>query len=84
MVYMEVHCHSCGVSWKVGIADDYHRDGARTCPGCGRAIDRQTWERQVLPALGTVQDANFELARDADNNGRFSISVYSGEQPGKG
>lgn len=79
MVYMEVRCHRCGVSWKVGIADDYHRDGARTCPRCGRAIDWQTWERQVLPALGTVQDANFELARDADKCGKFSINVYSGE-----
>lgn len=80
MVYMEIRCHSCGIPWKVGIADDYHRDGARTCPKCGKAIDRQTWERQVLPALGTVQDANFELARDANGNqSKFSINVYSGE-----
>ena len=79
---MEIHCHSCGISWKAGIADDYHRDGARTCLKCGKAIDRQTWEKQVLPALGTVQDANFELAGDAagyENGTRFSINVYSGE-----
>lgn len=86
MVYMGIHCHNCGISWKVGIADDYHRDGARTCPRCGKQIDRQTWEGQVLPALGAVHDANFELARDAtgyQGQGAFSINVFSGDNPRK-
>ena len=78
MTYMEIHCGSCGRAWRVEISDNYHQDTARTCPRCGQQIDRQTWNNQVLPALGTVHDANFELARDATGykgQGAFYINV---------
>lgn len=79
MVYMEVRCHNCGFAWSINNEDSYHKPWARTCQKCGKEIDRQTWERQVLPALGACIDANFELARDSGQNGKFTINVYSGE-----
>lgn len=81
MTYMEIHCGSCGRAWRVEISDNYQQDTARTCPQCGQQIDRQTWNNQVLPALGTVHDANFELARDAtgyQGQGAFYINVLEG------
>lgn len=87
MTYMEIHCGSCGRAWRVEISDNYHQDTARTCPRCAAQIDRQTWDKQVLPALGSVHDANFELARDATGykDGKpFTINVLSGAEPGKG
>lgn len=84
MTYMEIHCGSCRRAWRVEISDNYHLDTARTCPRCGQQIDRQTWDKQVLPALGTVHDANFELKRDATGykgQGAFSINVFSGDDP---
>lgn len=84
---MNIHCGNCGSAWKVKISDNYHLDTARTCPECGAQIDAQTWENQVLPALGTVHDANFELKKDFSSykNGKlFIIDVLSGEKPEKG
>lgn len=80
MTYMEIHCGSCGRVWRVEISDNYHLDTARTCPRCGAQINYQTWENQVLPALGTVHDANFELARDATgykDRKPFTINVLT-------
>ena len=63
MAYMRLYCDVCGGSWDV-----YHRDikndKARQCPHCYSKIDRQTWERQALPAFGAVHDANAELFKD--------------------
>ena len=50
---------------------------ARTCPHCGKSIDPQTWEGQVLPAFGMVADANRELVKDATgyHGPQFSFDV---------
>ena len=50
------------------------------CKNCGAQIDEQTWNNQVLPALGSMADANRELHKDALGYGvtRFKIG-YSYE-----
>ena len=64
MGQIKVHCESCGGDWIV-----YHRSvrrdkPSRTCPGCGKSIDPETWERKILKAVEALDDANAELVRD--------------------
>ena len=63
MAYMRLYCDVCGGSWEI-----YHRDikndKARQCPHCCSKINKQTWERHVLPAFVLVHDANLELFKD--------------------
>lgn len=37
----------------------------RTCPHCFKAIERQTWEKQIIPAFLALDDANRELVKDS-------------------
>ena len=50
--------------WEVYHRDNWNNDKARQCPHCFAEIDRQTWEKEVLPAFGAVHDANAELHKD--------------------
>ena len=63
MGHLKIHCDSCGTDWIV-----YHRDiqnaKAKTCPMCGQSICRQTWNNQILPAFGMMEDCNRELYKD--------------------
>lgn len=68
MAFMRIHCGYCGQPWEIYGRDNWKSDAARTCPHCQSKIDRQTWERQVLPAFGSVQDANAELIKDHVGN----------------
>lgn len=65
MAYMRIHCENCGGTWEVYERDDYHSKNSATCPHCGKRIDYQTWEKQILPAFGMIADANRELFKDA-------------------
>lgn len=38
---------------------------ARTCPHCFKAIERQTWEKQIIPAFHALDDANREIVKDS-------------------
>ena len=64
MGYMTVDCNTCGGSWNVYHVTNWSDDVTRTCPHCFAEIDPQTWENQVLPAFGSMTDANMELLRD--------------------
>ena len=64
MAFMRIHCDVCGGTWEIYHRDDWHDDKARQCPHCFSKIDRQVWEKEVLPAFGAVQDANTELHRE--------------------
>ena len=67
MGYLKIYCDSCGGVWHVyhrGI----HESTARQCPHCYAKIDRQTWERQVLPAFGEMVDTERELFKDHANH----------------
>ena len=38
---------------------------ARTCPHCFKAIEKQTWDKQIIPAFLAMSDANRELVKDS-------------------
>lgn len=64
MAYLRIHCEACGGVWEVYHRDNWNNDKARQCTHCFAEIDRQTWEKEVLPAFGAVHDANAELHKD--------------------
>lgn len=77
MAYLRIHCDYCGGQWEVykhNIKDEY----ARQCPHCFQKIDRQTWEKQVIPAFNMSNDANAELYKDfCDCNPLFYFDVIA-------
>jgi len=78
MSYMKIRCDNCGESWEVyewGIKNEF----ARYCPHCLSAIDEQTWKNQILPAFGSVGDANRELIKDYEgyNTPLFAVDMLS-------
>lgn len=76
MIVMRLKCYTCSYKWAIAFSDNWKSDRARTCPNCGRQIDRQTWDRQILPALAAASDANGELYKDATGTESplFSVS----------
>lgn len=63
MGYLKIKCDYCGGSWEV-----YHGqltdELSNSCPHCNQEIDRQTWEKFVIPAYGSCEDMNMELLKD--------------------
>lgn len=63
MIYMKIHCGSCGGQWEV-----YSRmrdtTAARICPHCDQKIDGDTWVNKILPAFQAVGAANTALSFD--------------------
>ena len=76
MGHLSIHCGGCGSDWIVYHRDDFKDWKARTCPVCGKTIDSQTWEKNVLRAFGEMEDANMELVKDhAQTHGTlFTVS----------
>ena len=64
MGHLKIHCGGCGSDWIVYHRDDWKDWKARTCPVCGKSIDPETWDRQVLRAFGEMEDASLELVKD--------------------
>lgn len=64
MGHLKIHCDNCGSDWIVYHRDDWKDWRARNCPMCGESIDSQTWDEQILPAFGAMEDANRELFKD--------------------
>lgn len=64
MGYLKIHCHYCGGTWEAYKRNIVSRDNAHTCPHCFKSIDGQTWEKQIIPAFHTLDDANRELIKD--------------------
>lgn len=79
MVYLRIHCATCGGVWEVYHRDNWNNDKARQCPHCFAEIDRQTWEKDVLSAFGAVHDANAELYKDHTGYDKplFSVDVMA-------
>ena len=63
MGYMRIKCHYCGGTWEVYARSVTNGDFARTCPHCFKGIERQTWEKQIIPAFHALDDANRELVK---------------------
>lgn len=78
MMYMRIHCSSCG-----GIWDVYPRqrefDAARICPHCEKRIAGDTWHDKILPAYSSAVGANLALATDHTNSrmGEFEIDFIA-------
>lgn len=84
MAYLKIHCKNCGKSWDV-YERSMNNEISRICPHCISEIDKQTWFRQILPALGQVSDANRELIKDhlGYNSSLFSFDVIDNHPSGK-
>lgn len=78
MGMLKINCGYCGGSWTV-FHRDIHYKHAATCPHCNHKIDGQTWERQIIPAFGAMDDASRELLKDASGYGTtlFTLSYES-------
>lgn len=61
MGYMVVTCGYCHQKWHVYGSRDFNSEDARRCPHCQAEIDGQLWEKSVIPAFASLQDANREL-----------------------
>ena len=72
MAFLRIHCDYCGGTWDV-YKRDIKTEDARKCPHCFQKIDAQTWKKHIIPAFGTVEDANMELVKDAYNH----LPLYS-------
>ena len=79
MAYMKISCEYCGGSWEVYERDDWNGRKAATCPHCGTKIDRQTWQKCVVPAFGAFMDLNRDLFRDhvGEHRPLFQIDMIS-------
>jgi hypothetical protein len=64
-MYLKIYCDVCGGNWEVYQRDDWTSDKARQCPHCFAKIDRQTWNKQIIPAFAATADANAELVKDS-------------------
>lgn len=77
MAFIRVHCDYCGGQFEI-YKHNLKGEFARECPHCFQRIDRQTWEREVLPAFAAVEDANAELYKDhCDRKPLFSFDVIA-------
>ena len=65
MTHMKIHCGACGFTWAVYGRDNWNSETAGQCPNCFAKIDRQTWEKQIIPAFAAARDANAELYKDS-------------------
>lgn len=63
MTYLKIYCGKCHKTWDV-FENQISREDNHICPHCGEEVDRPTWMQYILPALGTVADANRELYKD--------------------
>lgn len=64
MGYLKIHCKNCRKSWAVYHRDNWHDERARQCPFCYSEIDKDLWEREIIPAFGAMSDANREILKN--------------------
>lgn len=60
MGFLRVTCPKCRGRWYSYQPQD---ERANVCPHCFAEIDRQTWDSQILPGYGQMEDANRELLK---------------------
>ncbi len=64
MGFLKIRCKSCGQSWEVYHRDDWKDDRARQCPHCFAEINKNIWEKSIIPGFASLSDANRELWND--------------------
>ncbi len=79
MTHIKIHCGACGFTWAVYGRDNWNSETAGQCPNCFAKIDRQVWEKQIIPAFAAAQDANAELYKDSTGYKRplFTVDFVS-------
>lgn len=85
MSFMRIHC-SCGRSWEIYARDDWKAEKARQCPHCGKHINQEIWDKEVLPAFAAASDSNNELYKyhTGYNKPLFSVDYVSNTKRPKG
>lgn len=79
MGFLRIRCDYCGGNWEVyqHLKKD---EKARQCPHCFKEIDSQTWENQICPSWGAMEDSNLELVKDTTGYGNTLFEVsYIGD-----
>ena len=61
---LEITCLSCSKKWQVYSHGNFRADECRICPRCGAEITKAAWERSILPAFGSMEDANRDLKNE--------------------
>ena len=76
-MYLHIRCGVCGCKWDVYSRDNWKDDRARQCPHCFAEIDREVWNREIIPAFGSMMDANRELVKEHTgyNKPLFKVEV---------
>lgn len=79
MAFMKISCESCGGSWEVYDRDDMMNKKTSTCPHCGAKIDRETWQKGIVPAFAMMISANRTLFRNnaEDHRPLFQVDMIS-------
>lgn len=79
MGFLRIRCDYCGGIWEV-YAHQMKSDRANQCPHCFKEIEPSTWENDIVPAWGAMEDANLELMKDNTGYKRTIFEVsYIGD-----
>lgn len=74
MMYIRIHCGSCGGTWPV-FPRFREYEAARICPHCEKRIAGDTWHDKILPAFANAVNANLALATDHSNSKTAEFEV---------
>lgn len=74
-VKMRILCPRCHNSWEIYQTSNWNSNTANHCPMCFKTIDRQTWDKFIVPAFGGAIDADCELKRTEQ---RFKFRIING------
>ena len=77
--FLKVKCYHCKGTWRL-YGDMAHHKDANRCPFCQAQIRRSIWDKIVLPAYGTLEDANRDLLNEHtgyDNVPLFQIEYQT-------
>lgn len=61
MGFLRIHCGNCGGTWEVYATGNPAEKKNKICPHCLSNIDGQDWQKVIVPAFGTMEDANRTL-----------------------
>lgn len=79
MAFLRIYCNECGGKWEIYRRDNWNDETARQCPHCFLQINRDVWEKEILPAFNAVHDANAELFKESTGYSKplFSFDVVT-------
>lgn len=63
MGFLKIKCYHCNGTYRL-YGDMVHHPDANRCPFCYAEIRRSIWDKIVIPAWGTMEDANRDLQNE--------------------